>query len=126
MFEFPVLINIPVILNAGVALRQSFWLPPLQREGERMGDVRKKWWVTYTKHVKQKRKVYQDGSLRLLSNNKVLLLLLLLLLLSPTSFPLSLLWRSSQTSVILGTGCVLQCLANLNALHPNFDDIHKI
>ncbi|XP_021767864.1 uncharacterized protein LOC110732258 [Chenopodium quinoa] len=37
-----------------------------------MGDL-KKWSVTYTKHVKQKRKVYQDGSLHLLSNNKVVL-----------------------------------------------------
>ncbi|KNA22021.1 hypothetical protein SOVF_037920 isoform A [Spinacia oleracea] len=37
-----------------------------------MDDV-KKWTVTYTKHVKQKRKVYQDGSLHLLSNNKVML-----------------------------------------------------
>ncbi|CAO2819270.1 unnamed protein product [Amaranthus hypochondriacus] len=36
-----------------------------------MGDV-KKWSVTYTKHVKQKRKVYQDGTLHLL-NNKVAL-----------------------------------------------------
>ncbi|XP_048501186.1 uncharacterized protein LOC104908199 isoform X2 [Beta vulgaris subsp. vulgaris] len=33
----------------------------------------KKWSVTYTKHVKQKRKVYQDGLLHLLSNNKVTL-----------------------------------------------------
>lgn len=33
----------------------------------------KKWTVTYTKQVKQKRKVYQDGILHLLSNNKVML-----------------------------------------------------
>ncbi|KAJ8424094.1 LOW QUALITY PROTEIN: hypothetical protein Cgig2_000840 [Carnegiea gigantea] len=38
-----------------------------------MGEVRKKWSVTYTKHVKQKRKVYQDGILHLLSNNKMML-----------------------------------------------------
>ncbi|KAL2902916.1 Protein ZGRF1 [Bienertia sinuspersici] len=37
-----------------------------------MGDA-KKWLVTYTKHVKQKRKVYQDGVLHLLGNNKVVL-----------------------------------------------------
>lgn len=38
-----------------------------------MGDV-KRWSVTYTKHVKQKRKVYQDGFLHLLSSvSKVVL-----------------------------------------------------
>ncbi|MCL7029838.1 hypothetical protein MKW94_023363, partial [Papaver nudicaule] len=36
-----------------------------------MGDS-KKWTVTYTKHLKQKRKVYQDGSLGV-HGNKVLL-----------------------------------------------------
>ncbi|PNX70530.1 hypothetical protein L195_g057485, partial [Trifolium pratense] len=28
-----------------------------------MSDSKKRWTVTYTKHVKQKRKVYQDGFL---------------------------------------------------------------
>lgn len=37
-----------------------------------MADV-KKWSVTYTKHVKQKRKVYQDGFLELdKTTNKVI------------------------------------------------------
>ncbi|KAJ4957002.1 hypothetical protein NE237_013785 [Protea cynaroides] len=38
-----------------------------------MGDV-KSWTVTYTKHIKQKRKVYQDGALEIHgSSNKVML-----------------------------------------------------
>ncbi|KAI8546176.1 hypothetical protein RHMOL_Rhmol07G0097300 [Rhododendron molle] len=39
-----------------------------------MGDVKKRWSVTYTKHVKQKRKVYQDGFLELHdSSHKIML-----------------------------------------------------
>ncbi|KAM3321540.1 hypothetical protein P3S67_002691 [Capsicum chacoense] len=39
-----------------------------------MGDVKKKWNVTYTKHLTQKRKVYHDGFLELQSsNNKAML-----------------------------------------------------
>ncbi|XP_059276353.1 uncharacterized protein LOC132030657 isoform X2 [Lycium ferocissimum] len=39
-----------------------------------MGDAKKKWCVTYTKHLKQKRKVYQDGFLELQSStHKVML-----------------------------------------------------
>ncbi|KAK4365504.1 hypothetical protein RND71_016862 [Anisodus tanguticus] len=34
-----------------------------------MGDVKKKWCVTYTKHLNQKRKVYQDGFLELQSSS---------------------------------------------------------
>ncbi|KAL6979427.1 hypothetical protein U1Q18_021093 [Sarracenia purpurea var. burkii] len=38
-----------------------------------MGDV-KRWSVTYTKHIKQKRKVYQDGFLEVFdSSHKILL-----------------------------------------------------
>lgn len=41
-----------------------------------MEDEKTKWSVTYTKHVKQKRKVYQDGFLELhMSTNKVFLLI---------------------------------------------------
>ncbi|XP_049378438.1 uncharacterized protein LOC125843265 [Solanum stenotomum] len=39
-----------------------------------MGDVKKKWSVTYTKHLKQKRKVYQDGFLELQSSNHKVML----------------------------------------------------
>ncbi|XP_021672077.2 uncharacterized protein LOC110658664 isoform X2 [Hevea brasiliensis] len=39
-----------------------------------MENLKKRWTVTYTKHIKQKRKVYQDGFLDLhLSTNKVML-----------------------------------------------------
>ncbi|KAF7139128.1 hypothetical protein RHSIM_Rhsim07G0080700 [Rhododendron simsii] len=39
-----------------------------------MGDVKKRWSVTYTKHVKQKRKIYQDGFLELHdSSHKIML-----------------------------------------------------
>ncbi|KAG5539507.1 hypothetical protein RHGRI_019902 [Rhododendron griersonianum] len=39
-----------------------------------MGDVKKRWSVTYTKHVQQKRKVYQDGFLELHdSSHKIML-----------------------------------------------------
>lgn len=39
-----------------------------------MADLKKTWSVTYTKHVKQKRKVYQDGFLQFHSSkNKVIL-----------------------------------------------------
>ncbi|XP_004246089.2 uncharacterized protein [Solanum lycopersicum] len=39
-----------------------------------MGDVKKKWSVTYTKHLKQKRKVYQDGFLELQSSSHKVML----------------------------------------------------
>ncbi|XP_055821731.1 uncharacterized protein LOC129890195 [Solanum dulcamara] len=39
-----------------------------------MGDVKKKWSVTYTKHLKQKQKVYQDGFLELQSSSHKVML----------------------------------------------------
>ncbi|XP_060206802.1 uncharacterized protein LOC132634764 isoform X2 [Lycium barbarum] len=39
-----------------------------------MGDAKKKWSVTYTKHLKQKRKVYQDGFLELQSSSHKVML----------------------------------------------------
>jgi hypothetical protein len=66
----------------------KFWLGKIQKVNEQqsttsfsfcvheftptMADSKKRWTVTYTKHVKQKRKVYQDGFLVLnVSTGKV-------------------------------------------------------